>query len=89
MSLIIIQPLVPLRHGHPLSGVFTEGSRVTEPPLQNLFKKMKNKLKYIFSELAMLNIHREVEITVDRVIRGVGQKIETTGIYFITILYNI
>jgi hypothetical protein len=34
----------------------------------------------------MLNIHREVEITVDR---GVGQKIKTIGICFITILYNI
>jgi hypothetical protein len=37
----------------------------------------------------MLNIHKEVKITVDEVIEELGQKIETTGIYFITILYNI
>jgi hypothetical protein len=37
----------------------------------------------------MLNIHKEVEITVDEVIEEFRQKIETIGIYFITMLYNI
>jgi len=35
----------------------------------------------------MLNIHREVEITVDEVIEELAKKIEMTGIYFITILH--
>jgi hypothetical protein len=39
--------------------------RGTGPPRTSQ-KKKKNKLNsYIFAKLAMLNIHREVEITVD------------------------
>jgi hypothetical protein len=57
------------------SGVFTGGGvqRYWTPP-EPLQKIKINNNSYIFAELGMLNIHREVEIIVDEVIEELAKK---------------
>jgi hypothetical protein len=44
-----------------------------DPPRTSPKNKITNKNSYIFAELAMLNIHREVEITVDEMIEELAK----------------
>jgi energy-converting hydrogenase A subunit M len=54
--------------------IYGGGSRGTGPSPELLQKIKINNNSYIFAELAMLNIHREVEITVDEVIEELAKK---------------